>query len=271
MITSIGSASIDSLCLNVTSGGTPYRRNEEFWANGTIPWIKTGELKDCYIYDAEEKITEAGLLGSSAKVFPINTVLMAMYGDGKTITSLGIVKNEVATNQACCAMITNPDKCDYRYLYYALMHHRHRLLGLVIAGAQRNLSIGIIKRFKINTFPLKTQQKIASILSIYDDQIENNRRRIQLLEQAARILYKEWFVHLRFPGHEHIIIKDGVPEGWEKKPFPDVVDFKEGPGLRNYQYRDEGIPFLNIRTFNNDEIDLSKTKCINEMEVASKY
>ncbi len=62
---------------------------------------------------------------------------------------------------------------------------------------------------------LTCNRRIASILSAYDDLIENNRRRIQLLEQAARLLYKEWFVHLRFPGHEHVKIRDGVPEGWE--------------------------------------------------------
>ena len=68
------------------------------------------------------------------------------------------------------------------------------------------------------------QSAIASILSAYDDLIENNRRRIQLLEQAARLLYKEWFVHLRFPGHEHATITDGVPEGWEKKALTDLAD-----------------------------------------------
>ena len=68
------------------------------------------------------------------------------------------------------------------------------------------------------------QRRIASILSAYDDLIENNRRRIQLLEQAARLLYKEWFVHLRFPDHEHVKIKDGIAEGWERKKIADVCD-----------------------------------------------
>ena len=67
--------------------------------------------------------------------------------------------------------------------------------------------------------PLILQLKIAAILSVYDELIENNRRRIQLLEAAARLLYKEWFVHLRFPGHEHVKLTDGVPEGWKKKPL----------------------------------------------------
>jgi len=228
MTQSIELASIESLCLSVASGGTPSRQRDEYWSNGTIPWLKTGALKDCRIYDAEEKITAEGLAGSSAKIFPANTILMAMYGDGKTITSLGILKNELATNQACCAMIADPVKCDYRYLYYSLMQHRHELLGLVVAGAQRNLSLGIIKRFNITTFSLAKQQRIASILSNYDDLIENNRRRIQLLEESARLLYKEWFVHLRFPGHEHVKIIDGVPEGWAREPLGELLTLQRG-------------------------------------------
>jgi len=81
-----------------------------------------------------------------------------------------------------------------------------------------------ILRGEIPDFDLLRQQRIASILSVYDDLIENNRRRIQLLEQAAQQLYKEWFVHLRFPGHEHIKIKGGVPEGWERKKMADICE-----------------------------------------------
>ena len=81
------------------------------------------------------------------------------------------------------------------------------------------------------------QEQIASILAAYDDLIDNNERRIQLLEQSARLLYKEWFGHLRFPGHEHVTIKDGVPDGWAKKPLGEVAatnvrSFKTG-GLPN--------------------------------------
>ena len=80
--------------------------------------------------------------------------------------------------------------------------------------------------------PLRTQKAIVEILSTYDDLIENNRRRIQLLEQAARLLYKEWFVHLRFPGHEHTRIIDGVPEGWKKMPLGTIAPLKYGKALK---------------------------------------
>ncbi len=81
---------IEQLCARITSGGTPLRSNRHFYENGSIPWVKTGELKDWYIEDTEEKITEEAVEKSSAKLFPKDTVLMAMYGDGRTITSLGI-------------------------------------------------------------------------------------------------------------------------------------------------------------------------------------
>lgn len=216
--------SIVSLCTQVSSGGTPFRENARYWSNGTIPWFKTGELKDCWLDESEEKITPEGLDGSSAKLFPKNTVLMAMYGDGKTITGLGILRNPAATNQACCAMIVDPAQCDYRFLFYKLKSVRNALLKLVVAGAQRNLSAGIIKNFEIDVPSVAIQAAIADILSAYDDLIENNRRRIALLEEAARMLYREWFVHFRFPGHEHVKIINGLPAGWACRTLGDVVD-----------------------------------------------
>ena len=260
--------SIESLCSKVTSGGTPSRQNENYWSSGNIPWIKTGELNDAIISDSEEKITAEGLLNSSAKLFPINTVLMAMYGDGKTITSLGILGCEASTNQASCAMIADPEKCEYLYLFYALRFHRHELLKLVVAGAQRNLSAGIIKRFKVNFFNLPTQRKIASALSAYDDLIENNRRRIQLLEESARLLYKEWFVHLRFPGHEHTKIIDGVPEGWERKPLRSIARVASGYAFKSKNWTEHGYPVIKIKNITgNNTVEIIPTQCVSETAI----
>src|SRR5690606_40287303 len=96
-------SSVDELCLRVTSGGTPSRANPAFFVHGTVPWVKTGELKDSYIFDTEEKITESAIRGSSAKKLPVGTVLMAMYG--ATVGALGMLGREATCNQACCAMI----------------------------------------------------------------------------------------------------------------------------------------------------------------------
>lgn len=99
-----------------------------------------------------------------------------------------------------------------------------------------------LKELEVNIPDEKgVQLRIASILSAYDDLIENNRRRIQLLEQAARLLYKEWFVHLRFPGHEHTQIIDGVPEGWEKKQVKDLLAKVKRPGkIQKEDYLSDG-------------------------------
>jgi type I restriction enzyme S subunit len=92
----------------------------------------------------------------------------------------------------------------------------------------------------------RIQERIAEVLSAYDDLIENNRRRIQLLEQAARLLYREWFVRLRFPGHEHVTITDGIPEGWEKKKINDVCETVGGgtPSTKVSEYWDGDITWV---------------------------
>jgi type I restriction enzyme S subunit len=177
-----------------TSGGTPLRSNPNFYQNGTIKWIKTKELNDYYVDDSEEKITEEALEKSSAKLFPPNTVLMAMYGDGKTITSLGILRTEAATNQACCALIADPEICHYLYLFYALKYHRPDFIQLATGGAQRNLSGTLIRNFALRVPPLPEQRAIARILGSLDDKIEANRRMNETLEAMARAIFKSWFV-----------------------------------------------------------------------------
>lgn len=215
------------LCATINSGGTPSRREPRFWSDGTIPWIKTGELNDWKVQSIEERITEAGLKGSSAKLYPSGTILIAMYGDGRTITTMGIVDTPAATNQACCALIANPAACDPLYLFYALKERRHELLNLVVAGAQRNLSVSTIRNFPVRLPPLETQRRIASILGAYDDLIEVNRRRITVLEEMARGLFEEWFVRFRFPGHEAVPTIDApggpLPEGWTWGIFRDLA------------------------------------------------
>jgi type I restriction enzyme S subunit len=116
--------------------------------------------------------------------------------------------------------------------------------------------------------PHSTQDQISSVLSAYDDLIENNRRRIQLLEQAARLLYKEWFVHLRFPGHEHTPIIDGVPEGWEKKKIAEFCETIGGgtPSTKVSEYWDGDITWVvpSDITNNNSLILLKSERKITE-------
>ena len=141
-----------------------------------------------------------GLLGSSALI----------PDGGKYLHNQRLGLIQVIDNKAL----------DKYFLYYRFNTRsvRGQISGSATGTKVRHTAPERIYRVKIAVPKnVKQQRRIASILSAYDDLIENNRRRIQLLEQAARLLYKEWFVHLRFPDHEHIKIKDGVPEGWERK------------------------------------------------------
>jgi type I restriction enzyme S subunit len=128
-----------------------------------------------------------------------------------------------------------------RFLHYYFMSPAWRAVveANIINGATVDrIPIKKFPDFEVSIPSISKQRSISDILSTYDDLIENNRRRIQLLEQAARLLYKEWFVHLRFPGHEHTQITDGVPEGWEKKSLGSIAPLKYGKALKN----DDRVP-----------------------------
>lgn len=119
-----------------------------------------------------------------------------------------------------------------QYLYYWFLSHegQSKIASIAKGTAQKAVPIAGIKTLELLLPPIETQRRIAYILSTYDDLIENNRKQIKLLEEAAQRLYKEWFVDLRFPGHEHTKIVGGVPEGWDKTPLGKLVTYEIGGG-----------------------------------------
>ena len=151
---------IKEVCKRITSGGTPSRKNNDFYKNGTIYWIKTQELANSNIYSAEESITEEALNNSSAKLLPINTVSLAMYG--ATAGNLGILKVPAATNQACANMITNENLINYQYFFYCLLANKEKLLNLAIGAAQQNLSLETISNYEIDIHNMVEQQHIVN-------------------------------------------------------------------------------------------------------------
>lgn len=221
---SYSKAQIANLCTLVTSGGTPLTSVPAYYDPKEIPWLKTGEVNYCRIYDTESYISKEGLARSSAKMIPANSVVVAMYGQGDTAGRVAINKIPLSTNQACCNLIINHVIADYEYVYYALCTLYDRLVALKNGGAQPNLNAKKIKAIEIPFPDLETQRTIASVLGAYDNLIENNQKQIKLLEEAAQRLYKEWFVDLRFPGYEDTPIVDGVPEGWEKVPVGELIE-----------------------------------------------
>src|SRR6266496_2674154 len=147
----------------VTSGGTPSRDNLSYWG-GDIPWIKTGELIDGDIFGSEEHITEDGMKNSSARLFPPETILIALYGQGQTRGRTGRLMIQATTNQACCAILPTPEILDSRFtqywqrsLYYEMREKSH-------GGAQPNWNGGMIKNIEIALPPLDEQRRIVAYL-----------------------------------------------------------------------------------------------------------
>ncbi len=173
----------------IASGGTPSRMNETYW-RGDIPWVTTAEIQFGTIFNTSEKITEAGLANSSAKLFPVNTILMAMYGQGKTrgkVAKLGI---EATTNQACAAiMLNNEHDVDY-YFQFLISRYEH-IRDMSNSGGQENLSAGIVKSIQVPVPPLPEQKKIAKILSTWDKAITNTEKLLANSELQKKALMQQ--------------------------------------------------------------------------------
>lgn len=138
-----------------------------------------------------------------------------------------IKDNKPFVFQRHIAILRPNGNIDARFLYYTMLSRDFYMKAdaAAIGAAQRTVSLTALRNIEITVPPIETQRRIADIVSAYDDLIENNRKQIKLLEEAAQRLYKEWFVDLRFPGHVHTKITDGVPEGWEECSLDDVIEF----------------------------------------------
>jgi type I restriction enzyme S subunit len=176
------------------SGGTPSRQKSEYWENGTIPWVKSGELNDGVIYETEEKITELGLKKSSAKLFSKETLFMALYGRG-TVSKTAILGIDAATNQAIGAIIPANSSFDSKFMQHYLIFSRNKLLSQVVNPStdvgRTNIYLGSLKLFKLPLPSPPEQHRIAEILSTVDKKIELERKRKEKLEKIKKGLMNE--------------------------------------------------------------------------------
>ena len=141
----------------------------------------------------------------------------------------------------------DPSRCEPRFYYYWFRspQGRGRIRSIVSGTNVKGIRGSDLKNLPVVQPDFSTQCRVVETLRAYDDLIENNRRRIALLEEAARLLYREWFVHLRFPGHEHARIIDGLPKGWERRRLIDLADVAMGQSPKSQFYNDsgDGLPF----------------------------
>ena len=166
------------------------------------------------------------------------------------------------------AILRPNKKVNARFLYYKMLSRNFYMKAdaAAIGAAQRTVSLTSLRNIEIIVPPMETQRRIADVLSAYDDLIENNRKQIKLLEEAAQRLYKEWFVNLRFPGHEHTKIVDGVPEGWDIRAVSDFGKVITGktPSTSKPEYYGGNIPFVTIPDMHNTIFPLSTEKYLSK-------
>lgn len=230
-------------CAKFLSGGTPSKARSDFW-EGDIPWVSSGEMTELRIYDTALHINEEGAIDGS-RLIPANTVLAVVRGMSLAKEfRVSITRRGVAFNQDLKAFVCEPD-IDSEFLFYALLARRDHIRELASEASHgtKRLETEVLSAFEIPVpKSVQVQRRAVAILSAYDDLIENNRRRMALLEQAAREFYREWFVRLRFPGHEHTRIINGVPEGWERRRIGDVADCVGGgtPSTSVSNYWEDG-------------------------------
>ncbi|EOW2954717.1 restriction endonuclease subunit S, partial [Escherichia coli] len=234
------------------------RNNEAYW-NGNIPWVTTAEVQFKIIEDTVEKITEEGLANSSAKLFPAGTILMAMYGQGKTrgqVAKLGI---DASTNQACAAIVLHTGY-EVDFYYQFLISQYENIREMANSGGQQNLSGGIVKSIPVPVPPLTEQKKIAKILSTWDNAISVTEKLLTNSQQQKKALMQQLLT-----GKKRLLDERGVRFSgeWEYTIFGNLGDTYTG--LTGKTKEDFGagkpyIPYINI--FKNSRIDIQNLEYV---------
>ena len=231
---------IGEVCETIT-GGTPLKGKNEYFKNGTIPWLRSSELTQGAIYKSELFITELGLKNSSAKILPQNSVLVAMYG--ATAGQVGILRFESAINQAICGILPNKTFMP-EFLYWFLSAKTKELKLLCAGGAQQNLSQTIIKNLKVILPPLPTQHKIVEILKDAD----NLRKLRQQADEKMKDLIPSLFVQMFGDPAKN-------PKGWPVKKLGELCHKPEYGLTASAIEKKSDFQFLRITDIQNGMVD----------------
>ena len=262
----------------MSNGSTPSRVKPEYWENGTIPWMSSGEINKKRIREIEGKITQEGFENSSTKLLPVGTVMMGLNGQGKTKGTVGILEIETTCNQSLCGMIFNDD-INPTFGYYFLDSQYYHIRGLVGEGQREGISVSFLSRYPLLVPPLSEQQQIVSFLntktSLIDSLIEKTQRKIELLKEKRTSLINEVVTKGLNPNVE---MKDSgvewigeIPNHWLFTKFNRFVFFQEGPGLRTFQFTDEGTKVICVTNITENGIDFTYKKFISTDEYFEKY
>ncbi|MEL6399687.1 MAG: restriction endonuclease subunit S [Cyanobacteria bacterium J06626_4] len=239
------------------SGGTPSRKQESKYYNGSIPWVKSGELRETVILETEEKITEAALSETSAKMIPPGALLVAMYG--ATVGRIATLGIPASSNQAVCHIVPDEAVADQRYMFYALSKQVPKWLDQRVGGAQPNISQHIIRNTQIPLPPIEEQRRIAAILDKADAVRRKRKEAIALTEELLRSIFLDMF-------------DDANGNDWEITTVENIAreqkgSIRTGPfgsQLLHSEFVDSGIAVLGIDNAVKNEFFWAKPRYITE-------
>ena len=247
----------------VVGGGTPSTKNPDYWG-GDIPWISPKDLTDyksVYISKGENFLTEKGLK-SGTRLLPKNTLL---FSSRAPIGYVALAANPICTNQGFKSIVCDEKQVVPLYLYYYMKANLDYIKLFGTGATFPEISGKTMGKIKVEIFKsLDVQHRIASILSTYDSLIENNAKRIRLLEKMAENLYKEWFVRFRFPGHENVEMENGLPKGWKVMHIKDIATLKSGFAFKSEWFVSEGCGVAKIKDIGETFMDLSNLSYVCE-------
>ncbi len=250
------------------SGGTPSRKISTYY-QGSIPWIKTGELNNGYIFEAEEHISDDAIAHSSAKLFPVNTIAIAMYG--ATIGKVGILGIEAATNQACACGVVSPAMY-FKYLFYYVCSEKDNFVKKGKGGAQPNISQEIIKTYKIPLAPLSEQHRIVSRIESLFAKLDEAKEKAQAVVDGFE-LRKSAILHKGFTGEltAKWREKHGVGmESWKQLSIDSIChSLKYGTAKKSE--KSGSVVVIRMGNLQQGEIDWSDLVYSSDKEDIEKY
>jgi type I restriction enzyme S subunit len=198
---------------------------------------------DDFVFVREEKADQ--LMSNTA--YPGDLV----FTQRGTLGQVGLIPTEARfpryiVSQSQMKLTVDPGKADARFVFYYFRHPDtvQSIKNRASSSGVPHINLGVLRQMELPLPSPDTQKEIVRILATYDDLIENNRRRMTLIEESARLLYREWFVRLRFPGHEHKRIVNGVPEGWERRTLGDAMTLKRGYDLPESHRKAGDVPVV---------------------------
>lgn len=218
-------------------------RNDSSLFGGNYPFIQTGDVRkaEFYLTEFSETYNEKGL--AQSKLWDKDTLCITIAAN--------IAENAILGIKACfpdsiIGFLPDKKKADLKFIKYCLDTYKIQIQSISQGATQDNLSLEKLRSINFLVPELSTQKMIGSVLFNYDQLIENNTKRIAILEQMAEQIYKEWFVRMRFPGHQNTKFIKGIPEGWEVKKISDICNIMSGgtPSTKISEYWDGSIPFF---------------------------